>query len=243
MLLNCDMGESFGNYTIGADEVAMPYVDMANIACGMHASDPNVMSYIVALAKENNVCIGAHPGYPDLQGFGRRNMDLSTSELENTMLYQVGALSMFCKVHGTELTYIKPHGAMYNSMMKDEKILRTALMVANKTKCKLMILATSNWESHKKLARDLGTEIILEGFVDRGYEDDGSLVNRKKEGALISPEMMRQRVTTCCAGKPIISITGKELNFPIDSLCVHGDGNGVGMIKDFKDIINTHANR
>ncbi|CAG36101.1 5-oxoprolinase subunit PxpA [Desulfotalea psychrophila] len=241
MLLNCDMGESFGNYSISQDDKIMPHVDMANIACGMHASDPEVMNHTVTLAKTYGVRIGAHPGYPDLQGFGRRNMALSPSECKNTMLYQVGALSAFCRIHEVSLDYIKPHGALYNTMMRDEAILRAALQVAAKMECKLMILATARWQEHKKLATEYGTEIILEGFVDRGYEDDGSLINRNKEGALIAKAEMIQRVKNCCLGRAILSRAGNTLNFPIDSLCVHGDGDGAHLIKEFKTIIEEHA--
>ena len=237
MLLNCDMGESFGNYTIGADDAVMPYVDMANIACGMHASDPDVMDYTVKLAAQNDVTIGAHPGYPDLQGFGRRNMALSPKEVENIILYQVGAISLFVKEHKARLEYIKPHGALYNTMMRDEAILRAALSVAGKAGLKLMILATAKWEEHRAMAKEYGTDVILEGFVDRGYEDDGALVNRAKEGALITREEMLGRVRDLAAGKSITSINGKELSFPIDSMCVHGDGDGAGLIKEFKTII------
>lgn len=241
MLLNCDMGESFGNYTIGADDAVMPYVDMANIACGMHASDPDVMDYTVSLAAQYDVTVGAHPGYPDLQGFGRRNMALSAREVENSILYQVGALSLFVKKHNARLEYIKPHGALYNTMMRDDNILRAALAAAGKAGLKLMILATAKWEEHRAIAQEYGTDVILEGFVDRGYEDDGALVNRAKEGALISTEEMLTRVRELAAGKSITSISGKELSFPIDSMCVHGDGDGVALIKEFKKIITDNG--
>lgn len=241
MLLNCDMGESFGNYTIGADSEVMAYVDMANIACGMHASDPDVMNQTVALAKKHSTMVGAHPGYPDLQGFGRRNIGLTVSECENTMLYQVGALKAFTDLHGVDLEYIKPHGALYNTMMKDENILRAAMKVAGLTGTKLMILATEKWQEHQKMAQEYGTELFLEGFVDRGYEDDGSLVNRQKPNALIGKDEMLERVETCCQNKPIVSVNGKELSFPVHSLCVHGDGEGVSLIKDFKNIIDRYG--
>ncbi len=238
MLLNCDMGESFGNYTIGADKEVMGYVDMANIACGFHASDPDVMDYTVGLAARHNVVVGAHPGYPDLQGFGRRNMDLAPQEIANLVLYQVGAIKPFCIRHKARLEYIKPHGALYNTMMRDDAMLEALFSVARETGLKLMILATARWEEHKALAEKYGVELILEGFVDRGYEPDGNLVNRKKEGALIDAGAMVNRVAELCLGKPITATDGSPLSFPIDSLCVHGDGKGVQLIKDFRSIID-----
>ncbi len=241
MLLNCDMGESFGNYSIGADNEVMGYVDMANIACGMHASDPDVINYTVALAARHNVTVGAHPGYPDLQGFGRRNMDMSPAEVENLVLYQVGAMKAFCSKHQAALTYIKPHGALYNTMMKKEDILKAIMQATAESGLKLMLLATSDFASHKKLGEKYGIQIILEGFVDRGYEDDGSLVNRRKKGAFLSAKEMLARVTDLCNDKPIKAINNRSLEFPIDSLCVHGDGEGVSLIKQFRSIINQHG--
>jgi len=241
MLLNCDMGESFGNYTIGSDEEVMSYVDMANIACGLHASDPDVMDFTVGLAARHDVTVGAHPGYPDLQGFGRRNMNLTPQEIANLTLYQVGAISIFCTKQGARLEYIKPHGALYNTMMREDAVLKALLSVAHDTGLKLMLLATPRWEEHKRIAADHNVEIILEGFVDRGYEPDGSLVNRSKEGALLSPEAMVQRVKDLCAGIPITAVDGTSLAFPVDSLCVHGDGKGVHLIKEFRAIIDNNG--
>lgn len=241
MLLNCDMGESFGNYSIGADKEVMAFVDMANIACGMHASDPDVMDFTVSLAAKYDVTVGAHPGYPDLQGFGRRNMDLSPAEVENIILYQVGAITPFCKKHRARLEYIKPHGALYNSMMKQPEILDVVMKAAARSGLKLMILATTNYKEHKKRAVDYGLELILEGFVDRGYEDNGSLVNRRKEGAFLTGEEMVSRVQDLCMGKSISSINEKSLQFPVDSLCVHGDGEGVLLIKEFRKIIDSNG--
>ncbi len=241
MLLNCDMGESFGNYVIGADEAVMGYVDMANIACGYHASDPDVMDFTVELAAKNDVTVGAHPGYPDIQGFGRRNMDITPAEVANLVLYQVGAITSFCKKHNARLEYIKPHGALYNTMMRDDTILHAICSVAQETGLKLMLLATARWEEHRQMADQYGIELILEGFVDRGYELDGSLVNRKKQGALLDAEAMVQRVKALCEGSPIMAVDGTPLTFPIDSLCVHGDGKGVHLIKEFRSIIDSNG--
>lgn len=238
MQLNCDMGESYGSYTIGADEKVMPHVDMANIACGMHAADPEVMNKTVALAAKHSVRIGAHPGYPDLQGFGRREMALSPAECKNIVIYQLGALAGFCRIHNTMLSYVKPHGALYNTMMRQENILIAIIEAAASFQIPLMLLASSSFDKHRKLAQDLGTDIILEGFVDRGYQADGTLVPRGNPGALLDRSAMRKRVQECSQGKPLTAIDGTQLNFPIDSLCVHGDGEGISLIKEFKEIIH-----
>ncbi len=241
MLLNCDMGESFGNYTIGADDVVMPFVDLANIACGMHASDPEVMDTTVALAVRHNVLVGAHPGYPDMQGFGRRDMALSPGEVLNMVRYQVGALAAFCTAHGSKVSYIKPHGALYHAMMAQPAILESLLEVARQYEAKLMLLANSDWQEYRRRADRHGVELFLEGFVDRGYEDDGTLVHRSKAGALLGEQEMLDRVRGLCDGAPIVSIHGKTLSFPIDTLCVHGDGKGVPLIKAFRELIDNRG--
>ncbi len=240
MLLNCDMGESFGNYSIGADSDVMAYIDMANIACGMHASDPDVMDYTVALAAKHNVVVGAHPGYRDLQGFGRRDMNISAKEVENLVLYQVGAITPFCTMHKARLEYIKPHGALYNTMMREPEIMAAMMSVAGKSGLQLMILSTTNWQLHKKMAEELGVELLLEGFIDRGYEDDGCLVHRSKQDAFLDHAAMVQRVEELYMGEPIRSINNTPLQFPLDSLCVHGDGDGVMLIRKFRKIIDRH---
>ncbi|PID43863.1 MAG: hypothetical protein CSB48_03500 [Proteobacteria bacterium] len=240
MQLNCDMGEHFGNYTIGADTEVMPHIDMANIACGMHASDPDVMDATVALAARHKVIIGAHPGYPDMQGFGRRDMNLSPLEVRNQVIYQLGALTAFCAVHNTRVNYIKPHGALYHAMMNNTSVMDVLLEIAGHFSLKLMVLATANWQEHKQHADRHGAELLLEAFVDRGYEDDGNLVQRNSPGALLGEQEMINRVQELCDQAPIRSVSGRELHFPIDSLCVHGDGEGVPLIKAFRAIINNH---
>ncbi len=241
MLLNCDMGESFGNYTIGSDKDVMPYIDMANIACGMHASDPDVMDATVALASQHDVMVGAHPGYPDMQGFGRRDMHLSPVEIKNLVLYQVGALAGFCEKYTAKLEYIKPHGALYHAMMKRNDIMEALLEVAQVFRLKLMILATSGWQDYKKLAEGYGINLLLEAFVDRGYEDDGSLLHRSEAHALLSEEEMEARVRALCLKKPILSVNNKELNFPIDTLCIHGDGKGTQLVRSLRAIIDARS--
>ena len=181
--LNCDMGESFGIWKMGFDEQIMPYVDMANLACGFHAGDALTMSKSVILAKTHNVTIGAHPAYQDLVGFGRRTILCSLEEMKAIVLYQLGALYSFCKAQGTAISYVKPHGALYNDMMRDENIFKAVLNAISSfdKNIKLMILSTPNNEAYKHTALIYGINLIYEVFADRNYNDDGTLVSRMQK--------------------------------------------------------------
>ncbi len=229
MKLNCDMGEGFGRYSFGVDKTIMPHIHMANIACGFHAGDAAIMRQTVKMAMEHGVEVGAHPSYPDLQGFGRRKMDISLDEITQLILYQAGALAAFCHAEGGELGYIKPHGALYNAMMAKEEILSAvmrALAEYNRGTApavRLMLQATGNWQQHQELADRYGIRLYLEAFADRSYEEDGSLRNRKYDDALLDKAAVLERVHSLVEQKTITAITGKELAFPVDSLCVHGD--------------------
>lgn len=224
--LNCDMGESFGIWKMGLDEQVMPYIDMANLACGFHASDALTMNKSVALAKSNNVVIGAHPAYQDLVGFGRRSMVCSLEEIKSIVLYQLGALSAFCKAHGTGVSYVKPHGALYNDMMRDDNIFKAVVSaIADFDKnIKVMILSGPKNEAYKYTALLYGINVIHEVFADRNYNDDGSLVSRSKPDAVIHDELeVAQRIGTIKSYGYLLSITGKKLYMPVDTICVHGD--------------------
>ncbi len=244
MKLNCDMGESFGNYALGQDLEVMPNIHMANIACGFHAGDPNIIERTVAAAVAHNVEIGAHPSYPDLQGFGRRNMEISPAEVRQMVIYQAGALEAFCRVAGSSLSYIKPHGALYNNMMVNDDLLGGVMeaVASYKPAVKLMIQATPNWQHHQQLADNYGVELLWEAFADRSYEDNGSLRNRRYDDALLTAEQILERVTTLCSTGTIISVNGKTLEFPIDALCVHGDSPAgarqIGQIRQLLDQSN-----
>ncbi len=243
MKLNCDMGESFGRYVLGNDLAVMPSIHMANIACGFHAGDPNIIEETVLAAVKHGVEIGAHPSYPDLQGFGRRNMDVLSDDVRRMILYQVGALDAFCRVAGTSLSYVKPHGALYNSMMIDNQLLSGALqaVVDYNPELKLMVQATPRWQKHQALASEYGVSLLWEAFADRAYEDDGSLRNRRLPGAVLSEEEILKRVTTLCQTGSIVTFSGTELRFPIDVLCVHGDtesGVQISMIRELLDKYN-----
>lgn len=221
--LNCDLGESFGSYKIGMDEEVIKYISSANIACGFHASDPVVMAKTVALAKENGVKVGAHPGFPDLVGFGRRNMNVSPLELKAMVQYQVGALSAFCTANGIKMNHVKPHGAMYNMAAKDIKLATAIAEGIAEVDDSLILLGLSGSELLNG-AKSVGLKCANEVFADRAYEEDGSLVTRTKTGAVIADENeVIERVIGMIKTGRVKSVTGKEIEIRPDSICVHGD--------------------
>lgn len=222
--LNSDLGESFGNYKLGMDDKIIPLITSANMACGFHASDPHVMAKTVRMAAEAGTRIGAHPGYPDLMGFGRRNMSVTPSEAEDYVMYQLGALYGFCKANGVAIQHVKPHGALYNMAAKDYKLAEGICRAIKKFDDKLIVLALSGGElAHA--AADMGLPVALEVFADRAYEEDGSLVNRRKEGAMITDENLAiKRVVRMIKEGKVETITGKDIDIQADSVCVHGDG-------------------
>ncbi|WP_076924893.1 5-oxoprolinase subunit PxpA [Pseudoalteromonas sp. EB27] len=242
MKLNCDLGESFGAWKMGLDDDVMPHIDMANIACGFHAGDADVMANTLILAKQNNVQIGAHPSYPDKQGFGRRSMNLSASELINCLHYQIAAIEGMAKVQGLTLSYVKPHGALYNDMMADEQILQTVInaIASYPIDLKLMVLATKNANKHIQIAKSSGVELILEAFADRQYTDDGHLVSRTLEGSVHNKAALLEQVTQLLSDGSVTTRTGKKLTLNAHSLCVHGDNaDGISLIKDIKALCNS----
>ena len=236
--LNCDMGESFGIWKMGNDQEIMPFIDMANLACGYHASDALTMNKSVALAKEHNVTIGAHPSYQDLVGFGRRSMLCSLEEIKSIILYQLGALSAFCKAHGTAISYLKPHGALYNDMMKDENILKAVLSAISSfdKNIKLMVLSTPNNEAYKHTALLYGINLLFEVFADRNYNDNGTLVSRAMPNAMIHDDLeLAQRIINLRDRGYIETINKEKLFIEANTICVHGDNkNALGFIKLLK---------
>jgi len=223
MKLNCDIGESFGIWQMGQDKAIMPLIDMANIACGFHASDPLNITKTINLAKENSVEIGAHPGYADLVGFGRRSIAYTKEELEAIIIYQIGALRAIANSKGVDISYIKPHGAMYNDMMANLDIFKTisnAIYKYDKS-LKLMVLSSSKNSELESISK---VELIYEVFADRAYTDNGSLVPRGQKGAVISSkEQVLDRVKELVKNGIIYSINGKALELKADTICVHGD--------------------
>ncbi|MDF3918703.1 LamB/YcsF family protein [Salinicola salarius] len=238
-LLNCDMGESFGNWALGLDDQAMPFVDCANIACGFHASDPDVMRKTVAMAVANGVRIGAHPGYPDLVGFGRRSMACSAQEVENLMLYQIGALEAFCRAEGTRVSYVKPHGALYNDMAADLDLLRAAMqaVVRYDRELPLLVMSTANPEPVRALAAEMGVTLWFETFADRAYDAKGHLVSRRLPGAVHHDRgAIVDQAVALAKGEPLTASDGSELRLPADTLCVHGDNaESVAAVKAIRE--------
>ena len=222
--LNSDLGESFGRYTLGNDDKIIPLITSANVACGYHASDPVVMDQTLKMAKEAGIRVGAHPGFPDLMGFGRRNMNVSIKEAKNYMLYQLGALDAFCRVHGMKMQHVKPHGALYNMAAKDYNLSLAICEAIKEFDDSLIVMALSGGEL-VRAAKDMGLRVALEVFADRAYEEDGTLVARTKEGAMITDEDEAiARVIRMVKEQKVTAITGKDIDIKADSVCVHGDG-------------------
>lgn len=222
--LNSDLGESFGRYTLGMDDKIIPLITSANVACGYHASDPVVMNKTIEMAKEAGIRVGAHPGFPDLMGFGRRNMNVSPAEAKAYVLYQLGALDAFCKAHGVKMQHVKPHGALYNMAAKDYTLSKAICEAIKEYDDSLIVMALSGGEL-VHAAKDLGLRVALEVFADRAYEEDGTLVARTKEGAMITDEEEAiRRVIRMVKEQKVTAITGKDIPIKADSICVHGDG-------------------
>jgi len=241
MKLNSDLGESFGSWTMGCDEQIIPLIDMANIACGFHASDPLTMSKTVKFAKEHGVEIGAHPGYPDLVGFGRRSLKCSFDEIEAFVIYQVGALAGVCKANNTAVKYVKPHGALYNDMMKDDDVLRAILsgISSYDKSLKLMLLSTTKNNYYASIAKSYGVSLIYEVFADRAYTKEGLLVARTQEGAVIHDlQTVLDRIDLLNMEGKLITIDGEKIDLKADSMCVHGDNEkAVEFVKALRDYI------
>ena len=222
--LNSDLGESFGRYTIGMDDKIIPLITSANVACGYHASDPVVMNKTLAMAKKAGIRVGAHPGFPDLMGFGRRNLSVSPEEAKAYTLYQLGALDAFCRTNGLKMQHVKPHGAMYNMAAKDYELSKAICEAIKEFDPELIVLALSGGEL-ARAAKDMGLRTALVFFADRAYEEDGTLVNRRKDGAMITDEELAiSRVVRMIKEKKVTAITGKDIPIQADSVCVHGDG-------------------
>ncbi|WP_028302862.1 5-oxoprolinase subunit PxpA [Oceanospirillum maris] len=242
MKLNCDLGESFGAWKMGLDDAVMPHIDQANIACGFHAGDPLVLQNTLALAKEHSVTIGAHPGYPDQVGFGRRSIKASPAELKAMVQYQIAAIDGMAMTQGLTLSYVKPHGAMYNDMMADEAV-RSVIMTAIAEYHRplvLMLQSTPQAEAHLEEAKAAGLTLWFELFADRCYDDDGKLLARSKAGAVHNKEKMLAQVKQLKETGTVTTVGGNTLTLRADTLCVHGDNmDGVNAIQDIRQLIQS----
>ena len=222
--LNCDMGESFGMYKMGLDEEVIKYISSANVACGFHAGDPQWMRETVRLAEVHGVAVGAHTSFPDLVGFGRRNIEVSPEEARNDVIYQIGALQAFTSGH--RLQHVKPHGAMYNRAVVDEDLARAICEAILEVDSDLILiaLAGSRWVD---IAQDMGLRVAREIFADRALNPDGTLVSRSKDGSVLHDvdEVADRSMRMVLEGKAT-AITGDAIDVEADSLCIHGDTPG-----------------
>lgn len=222
--LNADLGESFGNYTIGNDDKIIPLISSANVACGFHASDPKVMLETVKLIKESGAGLGAHPGFPDKEGLGRRYMDCTDEEIYSMVLYQLSALDGIARTVGVEMNHVKPHGALYNATFTDKNLARVIAQAVKdfNPNLKLMGLSENNLV---KAGEEIGLQVVHEVFLDRAYENDGTLVSRRKEGAMITDSKLavERGIRMLTEGK-VEAIDGTDIDIKADSICVHGDG-------------------
>ena len=237
--LNSDVGESFGAYKLGLDEEVIPHLTSANIACGFHGGDPAVMRKTVSLAKRYGVEVGAHPGFPDLIGFGRRNMDATLEEIQDYVVYQTGALQAFAISQGVKLQHMKAHGALYNMAVANPKIweaMAEAICRVDK-EIILVALASSNNEPLLEMGKRYSIRIAFEAFPDRAYRKDGSLVPRREKGAVIEDhELVARRALKMANEGKVIAIDGTEIDLWADTLCVHGDNPAaVQMVKEIRE--------
>lgn len=235
MKLNCDLGESFAVWQMGNDHDIMPLIQMANIACGFHAGDALIMAKTVALAKSHQVEIGAHPSYQDLPGFGRRSISYSSEELTAIIHYQIGALSTLCQSQNTQVSYVKPHGALYNDMMKSLDIFETICQTISTIKqpLKLVIQAIPDTTAYQTIAEKYHVPLLFEAFADRNYQANGLLTPRSKKNAVITNiDDILQRYQHLIEHGQLISEDGTVLTMQVDTLCVHGDNDeAVAIVK------------
>jgi 5-oxoprolinase (ATP-hydrolysing) subunit A len=231
--LNCDMGESFGAYTLGMDEAVIASITSANIACGFHGGDPQVMGRTVKLAVEHGVAIGAHPGFPDLMGFGRRDMNCSSDEIEAYLIYQTGALQAFCTAHGTRLSHVKPHGALYNMMAGNASLVRSIARAIARVDNRLILVVMAGRTADRmaEIAAEEGIAARFEAFPDRAYTPEGSLVSRRLTGAVIHDALeAAERAVQMATAGVVRAIDGTLIPLRAQTLCVHGDNpNGTAL--------------
>lgn len=221
--LNSDIGESFGDYKLGLDEEVAKHISSANIACGWHAGDPMIMSKTVETAVRENIAVGAHPGYPDLMGFGRREMKITAEEAKCYIKYQLGALWAIAKSKGVNLQHVKVHGAFYNMAANDKELSEAIAQAIYEVDKNLILVGLANSEMIKA-GKKINLKVANEVFADRAYNADGTLVSRKKEGAVIHDRYVAiARVVRMVKEGKVTAITGEDIDIQADSICVHGD--------------------
>lgn len=224
--LNSDVGESFGRYKLGLDEEVIPLISSANIACGYHAGDPTVMRRTIALARDNGIAVGAHPGLPDLLGFGRRTMDVSLQEIRDYVTYQVGAIAAIARSEGVPLRHVKPHGALYNMAVANPRIWDTVAEVLAQLDESLIlfVLGGADRNDFDAIQKRHGIRIGFEFFADRAYNPDGSLVARQTPGAVIRDhDVAARRVLQMATEGTVECVDGSKISLTAHTVCVHGD--------------------
>lgn len=228
--INADVGESFGNYVIGQDRELFKVITSANIACGFHAGDFTVMNKTVQAAKENRLSIGAHPGFPDKQGFGRRNIHMTPAEIYEMVVYQIGALQAFCRIHGVPLSHVKPHGALYNIAANDVAVAQAIAQAVFDTIPTAILFGLCNSEL-LHAGNMIGLNTAGEAFADRQYDDAGHLVDRSKPNALLTKlEDIVKQVELIVMQQQVKTASGKLITIQADTICFHGDGQNVAEI-------------
>ena len=228
--INADVGESFGAFSVGEDQELFKVITSANIACGFHAGDFSVMNRTVKEAKKNNLSIGAHPGFPDLQGFGRRNMIMSPEEIYEMVIYQVGALKAFCQLHHVRLNHVKPHGALYNMAAKDSSIAKAVAQATFDMEPDLILYGLCNSELIDA-GKMIGLQTAQEAFADRLYDEDGQLVNRTEPNAILTTdEDIVTQVLRIVKDRQVKTKSGDSIRIHANTLCFHGDGKNVSAV-------------
>lgn len=221
--LNTDMGEGFGAYTMGDDNAILNVVTSANIACGFHAGDPEIMAQTFAMAKEKNVAVGAHPGFPDLWGFGRRVMPFTPGQIERLVAYQIGAAQALSAYAGHPITHVKAHGALSNLTAQDPAVAAAVCRAVKAVDPTLICLVMAVGD-HAKIAQEMGLTTRAEIFADRAYTEEGHLLSRKEPGAVIhDPQLAAERVVRMIRAQGVETVSGKIFKCPVDSVCVHSD--------------------
>jgi UPF0271 protein len=239
LAINCDMGEGFGLYRCGDDAAIMPFITIANVACGFHASDPTVMHTTVRLAKEHGVKVGAHPSLPDLQGFGRREMKMDPKELADCLIYQVGALKAFLDAEGMALNHIKPHGALYGMAARSEEIAHAICDAAEVFKVPLLGMAGTK---HEEVYKKRGFKFVPEFYVDLDYDQDGRLIITREHVAW-DPEVAAKRTLRAITEKKVKTVAGNDVPMQAECICVHSDTPGaVAVAKAVRDAIRPYLN-
>ncbi|WP_438315476.1 LamB/YcsF family protein [Sporosarcina sp. FA9] len=225
--INADVGESYGPYIIGEDELLFPFITSANIACGFHAGDFNVIAYTIKKAVDHKLAIGAHPGYPDLQGFGRRNLDMTSREIYNAVVYQIGALQQFCIINNVPLAHVKPHGALYNTAAVKRDVAVAIAEAVYDTAPDAYLFGLSNSELIRA-GEEIGLKTAREAFADRRYDENGFLCSRLlPKSVLQTQEEIEKQVLSIILNEEVQTSSGGIIQLQADTICFHGDGNEV----------------